>query len=45
VGDDGTSSFIPNERIFLAALIAIVFVWFVLIPLFRMDRKEKENVG
>ena len=41
VGDDGTSSFIPNERIFLAALIAIVFVWFVLIPLFRMDRKER----
>jgi MFS family permease len=40
VGDDGTSSFVPNENIFLAALIAIVFVWFVLIPLFRMDRKE-----
>ena len=42
VNDDGTTSFIPNENIFLAALIAILFVWFVLIPLFRMDRKEKE---
>ena len=42
VGDDGTSSFVPNENIFLAALIAIVFVWFVLIPLFRMDRREQK---
>ena len=42
VNDDGTTSFIPNENIFLAALIAILFVWFVLVPLFRMDRKEKE---
>ena len=41
VNDDGTTSFIPNENIFLVALIAILFVWFVLIPLFRMDRKEK----
>ena len=41
VGDDGTTSFIPNENIFLAALVAILFVWLVLIPLFRMDRKEK----
>ena len=41
VNDDGTTSFIPNENIFLAALIAILFVWFVLVPLFRMDRKEK----
>ena len=41
VGDDGTTSFIPNENIFLAALVAILFIWLVLIPLFRMDRKEK----
>ena len=41
VGDDGTTSFIPNENIFLAALVAILFVWLVLIPLFRMDRKER----
>ena len=38
VGDDGTTSFIPNEKIFLGALIAILTVWIVLIPLFR--RKE-----
>ena len=41
VGDDGTSSFVPNENIFLAALLVILFVWLVLVPLFRMDRKEK----
>ena len=41
VGDDGTSSFVPNENIFLAALVVILFVWLVLVPLFRMDRKEK----
>lgn len=40
VGDDGTTSFVPNENIFLAALVAILFVWLVLVPLFRMDRKE-----
>jgi hypothetical protein len=43
VGDDGTISFVPNENIFLAALIALLFVWFVLVPLFRMDRKEKQR--
>ncbi len=42
LNDDGTTSFIPNENIFLVALIAIVFVWFVLIPLFAMDRKEQK---
>ena len=39
VNDDGTTSFIPNANIFLASLVAAVFVWLVLIPLFR--RKEK----
>ena len=43
VGDDGTTSFVPNENIFLAALAAILFVWLVLVPLFRMDRKEKKH--
>ena len=38
--NDGTTSFIPNENIFLVALIALVALWVVLIPLFRMDRKE-----
>ena len=40
VNSDGTTSFIPNENIFLAALIAIVAVWAVLIPLFRMVKKK-----
>ena len=43
VNDDGTTSFIPNEKIFLVALIALLVIWAVLIPLFRMDRKEKEH--
>ena len=38
VGDDGTTSFIPNENIFAGAFVAILAVWIVLIPLFR--RKE-----
>ena len=43
VNDDGTSSFIPNENIFLGALTVALFVWLVLIPMTRMDRKEKNN--
>ena len=43
VNDDGTTSFIPNEKIFLVALIALLVIWAVLIPLFSMDRKEKEH--
>ena len=39
VNDDGTTSFVPNENIFLGAFVAILAVWIVLIPLFR--RKEK----
>ena len=38
VGDDGTTSFIPNENIFAGAFVTILAVWIVLIPLFR--RKE-----
>jgi len=38
INDDGTTSFIPNENIFLAAFVAAIFVWLVLIPLFQ--RKE-----
>lgn len=40
VNDDGTTSFVPNENIFLAALIAAVLIWVVLIPMFR---KKKED--
>ena len=44
VGDDGTASFIPNENIFLAAFIAAALIFAVLIPLFRILKKE-ENHG
>lgn len=40
VNDDGTASFIPNENIFLAALIAAAVVWLVLVPLFQMMKKK-----
>ncbi len=39
LNDDGTTSFIPDARIFLAAFIAAIFVWFVLIPLMRKSKK------
>ncbi len=35
VNGDGTVSFIPNENIFLAALIAAVFIWIAAIPLLK----------
>ena len=38
--DDGTTSFIPNENIFLAAFAAGIVTWLVLIPLFRLVKKE-----
>ena len=41
LNDDGTTSFVPNENIFLVAFAAAVFVWFVLIPLFKKEKKEK----
>ena len=41
LNDDGTTSFIPNRNIFLAAFIAAIFIWVVLMPLFRQLRKEK----
>ena len=41
LNDDGTTSFIPNANIFLVALIVVLFVWVVMIPLYK---KEKRNV-
>ena len=35
VNGDGTSSFVPNANIFLAAFGAAVFLWLALIPLLR----------
>jgi len=39
LNNDGTTSFVPNENIFLAAFIAAIFIWGVLIPLFRELKK------
>ena len=43
VNNDGTQSFVPNENIFLAALIAAVLIWIVLIPMVRKLKKEKSD--
>ena len=40
VNNDGTTSFVPNETIFLAALLAAAVVWVILVPLFRMTKKK-----
>ena len=42
LNDDGTTSFIPNRNIFLAAFIAAIFIWVVLIPLFRKLNEEQK---
>ena len=41
INSDGTESFIPNENIFLGALIALLFVWIALVPLFKMVKKQR----
>ncbi len=41
--DDGTTSFIPNENVFLAALIAAVVVWPLLVLVFRRLKKEQKH--
>ena len=41
LNDDGTTSFVPNENIFLAAFIAAIFIWLVLIPLFKKLKSSK----
>ena len=40
VNSDGTTSFVPNENIFLAAFVAAIFIWLMFIPLFRQIRKD-----
>ena len=40
LNDDGTTSFVPNENIFLVALIAILFAWVTLIPLFKKEKSH-----
>lgn len=36
-----SSSFIPKQNIFLAALLAAVAIWFLLVFVFKMLKKEK----
>lgn len=43
LNDDGTTSFIPNQNIFLAAFLAAAVLWPVLIYLFSMLKKEKHH--
>jgi hypothetical protein len=40
VNTDGTTSFVPNRNIFLAAFVAAVLVWAVLLPLFKLTKKK-----
>ncbi len=44
IGSDGTTSFVPNENIFLAALIAALVIWAALFVVFRLVKKEVSNV-
>lgn len=41
VNDDGTTSFIPNENIFLAAFVAACIIWLVLSVIFNLIKKDK----
>lgn len=43
VNDDGTESFLPNERIFLAALIAAAVLLLALAAVFRLLKKEEAH--
>ena len=42
INDDGTTSFIPNANIFLVALIVVLFVWVVMIPLYKKEKAHAE---
>jgi len=41
VNSDGTSSFIPNRNIFLAAFAVAAVTWAVILPLCRLAKREK----
>ena len=43
VNDDGTTSFVPNENIFLAAFVAAILIWVVFVPLLRMVKKGEST--
>lgn len=40
VNTDGTSSFVPNRNIFLAAFAAAVVTWAVIVPLCKLAKKK-----
>ena len=43
LNDDGTTSFIPNANIFLAAFVAGIAIWLVLAFVFRLMKKEETH--
>ena len=43
LNNDGTTSFVPNENIFLAAFVAAIVIWLTFIPLFRLLKKEDRH--
>ena len=43
LNNDGTTSFVPNENIFLAAFVAAIMIWVTFIPLFRLLKKEDRH--
>ena len=45
VNDDGTTSFIPNVNIFLAAAVVAVLVFVTLIPILKLKKGEKASEG
>ena len=40
LNDDGTSSFVPNENIFLAALVVALVIWLVLLAMHRLQKRQ-----
>ncbi len=43
IGDDGTAQFIPNQNIFLAALVCAVVLWVALFAIFAIIKKENKK--
>ncbi len=41
VNSDGTTSFVPNENIFVGALVALLVTFVALVPLFKLLKKER----
>ena len=41
VNADGTTSFIPNENIFLGAMVALLVTFVALVPLFKLLKKKQ----